>query len=380
MSSGTMSSGAVEEDVDEFGDDFGDDLRTRRGWQHKMRRFVSETSTAAQRRLGSLKDSVQDMHIGEKTRRAVTNVTEAVKSAARKPGEQSASSSSAGQQPPLSSSSPPSSTDSTPGLAPSSLAANATTNALLAPPGPGDTDAVFGVSFELAVRRSGHICKELPDVLVLCCSYLMRHGLEEEGLFRLSGSLREVAVLRGAFQKGDTPNMEEIGDPHVVTGLLKLWFRELPESLFERRPGAPTDPLPGGPYKTLLGQLHDGRRKAIQVLFELLSKVAANSTKNKMNPNNLAIVFSPTLQAANDIVVNLITNYSALFDQSTGPKLPPAWPNLSGAKPLPHAPVAEEAQRQQRKPLPPPPKAKPLPPLPPAQQPQPQPPQTDLLL
>jgi len=292
----------------------------------------------------------------------------------------------ASQQPSTAGSGGASSDSSAPGLAPAS-AANAVTAALLAPPRPEDTNAVFGVPFELAVQRSGRICKELPDVLVLCCSYIERHGLEEEGLFRLSGSLREVALLRGAFQKGESPNMDDIGDPHVVTGALKLYFRELPESLFARRPGAPTEPHPGGPYKTLLGQLHEGRRKAIQLLFGLLAKVAAKSSKNKMNPNNLAIVFSPTLQAANDIVVNLITNYSSLFDPATGPKLPPAWPDLTpspspAAKPLPPAPghghtaISEEAlTRQHRKPLPvPPPKSSQQ------SQPQPQPQRTDILL
>lgn len=304
------------EEVDEFGDEFG--FPQKKGWQQKVKKFVSDKSASARTKLETVQHKVSDLHIAEKTRKAMANAADAL--AVKRSGN--------GQSPEDDSSAAAGSTP------PPAIAANAVTDKLLAPPGPGDTTAVFGVPFEVAVQRSARITPDLPDVVTSCCAYLERRGLDEEGLFRLSGSLREVAVLRGTFQRGETPNLEEIGDPHVVSGLLKLYLRELPESLFTRKPGTtPADPR--GPYKTLLNALFDGRRKALQLIFSLLVKVVAHSKKSKMNANNLAIVFSPTLQAANDVVVNLINNFDGLFDPAQAPRLPPFYPDITPSSTTP---------------------------------------------
>ena len=61
--------------------------------------------------------------------------------------------------------------------------------------------------------------------------------MKEEGIFRLSGSSTHIKELREAFDRGEEVDLTLVKDEHVVTGLLKLYFRELPEPLFTRNLG-----------------------------------------------------------------------------------------------------------------------------------------------
>lgn len=58
--------------------------------------------------------------------------------------------------------------------------------------------------------------------------------MEEEGLFRLSGSVREVSELRARIflDLSNFPEKQlEDADPHALTSLLKQFFRDLPPRL-----------------------------------------------------------------------------------------------------------------------------------------------------
>ncbi len=67
--------------------------------------------------------------------------------------------------------------------------------------------------------------------------------MESEGIFRISGVKSQVDKLRTQFEEG-TPTIHmhlrlsgkvvdfnKVEDPNVVSGLLKMYFRELPEPL-----------------------------------------------------------------------------------------------------------------------------------------------------
>lgn len=60
--------------------------------------------------------------------------------------------------------------------------------------------------------------------------------MDEEGIFRLCGSLLQIEKLKSQIflDSSDFPDKQlEEADPHVVTGLLKLFFRELPMPLIK---------------------------------------------------------------------------------------------------------------------------------------------------
>ena len=51
------------------------------------------------------------------------------------------------------------------------------------------------------------------------------------GIFRVSGDQEETNQLREAFELGENVDLYAIENVHSVAGLLKLFFRELPNPL-----------------------------------------------------------------------------------------------------------------------------------------------------
>ncbi|XP_068101972.1 rho GTPase-activating protein 15 isoform X1 [Hyperolius riggenbachi] len=92
-------------------------------------------------------------------------------------------------------------------------------------------------------------------------------------------------------------------DIHVVTGALKMFFRELPEPLFPRRLfeqfveaiRIQDRDLQLKTMRDLIKQLPLPNRDTMKVLFEHLKKVLISSSTNRMSTQSLGIVFGPTL-------------------------------------------------------------------------------------
>ena len=70
----------------------------------------------------------------------------------------------------------------------------------------------------------------IPFVITRLCSYIeTESGLQQEGLFRISGNVKLIEKLKNTFDSlGDAP-LEEIADVPSAAALVKLFFRELPE-------------------------------------------------------------------------------------------------------------------------------------------------------
>uniref|UniRef100_A0A8C3K3P9 Rho GTPase-activating protein 12 n=1 Tax=Calidris pygmaea TaxID=425635 RepID=A0A8C3K3P9_9CHAR len=91
-------------------------------------------------------------------------------------------------------------------------------------------------------------------------------------------------------------------DIHVITGALKMFFRELPEPLFtynhfndfvnaiKQEPRQRVHAV-----KDLIKQLPKPNQDTMQVLFRHLKRVVENGEKNRMTYQSVAIVFGPTL-------------------------------------------------------------------------------------
>ncbi|KAI0674979.1 hypothetical protein C8Q78DRAFT_1075327 [Trametes maxima] len=75
----------------------------------------------------------------------------------------------------------------------------------------------------------------LPALVVRCAQHILRWGVEEEGLFRVSGRSSHVAKLRAEFDAGTDYDLVECEpgdlDPHAVASIFKTFLRELPEPL-----------------------------------------------------------------------------------------------------------------------------------------------------
>lgn len=93
---------------------------------------------------------------------------------------------------------------------------------------------IFGVPLEAAVRVSRISERyQLPAIVYRCIAFLEeKDAVNEEGIYRMSGSSVQISHLRQQFcEYGDVDLLDKRYadvDVHVVAGLLKAWLRELP--------------------------------------------------------------------------------------------------------------------------------------------------------
>lgn len=67
--------------------------------------------------------------------------------------------------------------------------------------------------------------------LFIFCAYFALPGLTQEGLFRVNGNVKVVEQLRLKFESGVPVELGKDGDVCSAASLLKLFLRELPDSL-----------------------------------------------------------------------------------------------------------------------------------------------------
>ncbi|XP_036207088.1 rho GTPase-activating protein 12 isoform X4 [Myotis myotis] len=129
-------------------------------------------------------------------------------------------------------------------------------------------------------------------------------GLDVDGIYRVSGNLAVIQKLRFAVNHDEKLNLNDSKweDIHVITGALKMFFRELPEPLFtfnhfndfvnaiKQEPRQRVTAV-----KDLIKQLPKPNQDTMQILFRHLKRVIENGEKNRMTYQSIAIVFGPTL-------------------------------------------------------------------------------------
>ncbi|KAF9426377.1 hypothetical protein BGZ76_002789 [Entomortierella beljakovae] len=98
-------------------------------------------------------------------------------------------------------------------------------------PRPGPAAQIFGLPLVDAVRISKISAKTgVPAIVTRCIEYLDIMGVEEVGLYRVSGSTTNVARLKATFDNGNDHDLLQKGNepqnPHDVAALLKLYLRE----------------------------------------------------------------------------------------------------------------------------------------------------------
>ncbi|XP_077801109.1 rho GTPase-activating protein 12 isoform X6 [Macaca mulatta] len=92
-------------------------------------------------------------------------------------------------------------------------------------------DQVFGSNLaNLCQRENGTV----PKFVKLCIEHVEEYGLDVDGIYRVSGNLAVIQKLRFAVNHDEKLDLNDSKweDIHVITGALKMFFRELPEPLF----------------------------------------------------------------------------------------------------------------------------------------------------
>ncbi|XP_063308678.1 rho GTPase-activating protein 12 isoform X3 [Pelobates fuscus] len=162
-------------------------------------------------------------------------------------------------------------------------------------------DPVFGSSLASLCQREN---TTVPNFVKLCIDHVEEHGLDIDGLYRVSGNLAVIQKLRFAVTHDEKLDLNDSKweDIHVITGALKMFFRELPEPLFtfnhfndfvnaiKQEPKHRVQAV-----KDLIKQLPKPNHDTMQALFRHLKHVVETGEKNRMTFQSLAIVFGPTL-------------------------------------------------------------------------------------
>ncbi|KAI9000052.1 hypothetical protein BC832DRAFT_563376 [Gaertneriomyces semiglobifer] len=155
------------------------------------------------------------------------------------------------------------------------------------------------VSYDVSLYDSDTVYN-VPAVCFRCVEYLDQTALDTVGIYRLSGSTTEIASLRRLFANvlSDAPPLNTLNpppDPNAVASLFKAFLRELPTSLFPPLPSFPDSEVDAASLSEHLREYtKDEHTSLLRLLFRHLQRVA-DLEENKMNAENLGIVFAPTL-------------------------------------------------------------------------------------
>ncbi|KAH6914473.1 hypothetical protein BKA70DRAFT_1218010 [Coprinopsis sp. MPI-PUGE-AT-0042] len=219
-----------------------------------------------------------------------------------------------------------------------------------------DADSKVGGERERLVKEVQ--TRMLPALVTRCAQHLLIWGVQEEGLFRVSGRASHITRLRTEFDTGVDYDMTSCHpgdlDPHAVASVFKAYLRELPEAiltnslhpLFEaavareletnpsaamtskvgtRQPGLPSSPkanmttpirkppslstlampsFSGMPaassvlvrnLRSLISRLPQENRDLIRTIVQLMRATYHASKETKMPLSNLLLVFCPSL-------------------------------------------------------------------------------------
>ncbi|XP_053291466.1 rho GTPase-activating protein 15 isoform X3 [Pleuronectes platessa] len=219
-------------------------------------------------------------------------------------------------------------------------------------------DQVFGCRLEMLCEREK---SNVPRFVRLCTEAVERRGLDTDGIYRVSGNLAVIQKLRflvnheravttdGRYMfpeelvQEEKLNLDasEWEDIHVITGALKLFFRELPEPLVPY--GFFTDIVETvkmsdhmdkvDRLKCLLLNLPPPNHDTLLFMCRHLRRVLETSDSNRMTTQNIGIVFGPTLMRPErdngNMAVNMVYQNQAVelilseFDHIFGRRGPP---------------------------------------------------------
>lgn len=198
-------------------------------------------------------------------------------------------------------------------------------------------EPVFGCHLSaLCHADESTVPKFVQQVIQLIESKL--ENMKADGIYRASGNLSQIQKIRCQVDQYNWAILEIEDDVHVLTGCLKLFFRELKEPLipcplFERALQATNYQGPNPErirrYREIIESLPTENYDTLQYLLRHLLKITEYREHNRMHISNLAIVFGPTLMWAatvsnnlaldmmqqNLVVEALLNNYHNIFNR-----------------------------------------------------------------
>jgi len=163
-------------------------------------------------------------------------------------------------------------------------------------------DPVFGVNLMEVCFNPALSVDGVPKFFRSIMHHLEDYGINEQGIFRISGSHSTMKSLKLEFDQGKEVDLRSY-DVHSLAGVLKLFLRELPVPLltFENYnklievSSVSSEKERVAQLRQIMVVLPEAHLDMLKFMIPILRRFAANSKVNMMDTNNLAIVFGPSL-------------------------------------------------------------------------------------
>lgn len=187
--------------------------------------------------------------------------------------------------------------------------------------------STFGAPLDQCLPSNGDVY--VPRLVEVCTKIVESRGLDTVGIYRVPGNSASVNALTEDVNR----NYEEVpqtdtrwNDIHVVSSLLKSFFRKMPDSLLTTAlyPEFIEADKIKDPYlrmetiKSLVKRLPDHHYHTLKHLMFHLQKIVDNCEVNRMAHKNLAIVFGPTIvragQESMETMVNDMTHQCKIVE------------------------------------------------------------------
>lgn len=183
----------------------------------------------------------------------------------------------------------------------------------------------FQPSIELISQSEN---RPLPLVVQICIEKIESYGLEDVGIYRISGTAIKIVQLEKRFAENQISHVDDLDeyDLHDATGLLKYFFRELKHRL------VPSEIVPefekwNADETKNIESLHDcisllpqENQNTFYFLLNHLIKISKLSDINKMTHANLSTVFGPNIfgvsesDSSQQNILSHVTIFKSILD------------------------------------------------------------------
>ncbi|KRZ07019.1 RalA-binding protein 1, partial [Trichinella pseudospiralis] len=158
----------------------------------------------------------------------------------------------------------------------------------------------------------------VPAFVRRCIDYINENGLDQEGLYRVSPVKNSLEELRNAVDNGEEPSF---GDAHQAACLLKLFIRELPESLFteelldkfEHAAQLKSIAECLGRLCELIERLPAPNKFFLAYFFLHLHEITQRQERNKMTIAKMCFILQPLLSVSQQLLNAFLQNPQILF-------------------------------------------------------------------
>ncbi|MQM20142.1 hypothetical protein Taro_053158 [Colocasia esculenta] len=170
---------------------------------------------------------------------------------------------------------------------------------------PSASASVFGVSPESMQCCYDSKGNSVPTILLLMQERLYaQDGLKAEGIFRINPENSQEEHVRDQLNKGIVPDDIEV---HCLAGLIKAWFRELPEGVLDcLSPEQVLECNTEEECAELVKLLLPTQAALLNWAVDLMADVVEEEDVNKMNARNIAMVFAPNMTQMSDPLTALM--------------------------------------------------------------------------